>query len=260
MLAELSVGELSIIGQLTDASNVAVLVEVGGRWAMYKPIRGERPLWDFPAGTLAGRELAAYVIARATGYAVVPPTVLRDGPLGVGTVQLWIGHPSAVPGTNAPVTLVPARQVPSGWLHVVDGQLGDGREVSVVHEDRDDVRDMAVLDAVINNADRKGSHLVRDSAGRLWGFDHGLTCNAEPKLRTVLWGWAGKPLRDSDLAVLARLDGALADPSQELARTLAELLPEDDVLGLRRRVRLLSKHGVHPTPSRSWPSIPWPAF
>lgn len=256
---------MHIVGQLSGASNVAIVGIVDGLWVIYKPIRGEQPLWDFPTGTLAGREYAAYLVAMATGYAAVPPTVVREGPLGVGTVQLWIGSPLDSPDTassdlSSPVALAPVGEVPSGWLHVVDGHLPDGAEVSVLHEDRDDMRDVAVLDAITNQADRKGSHLVRDGAGRLWGFDHGLTFNTEPKLRTVLWGWAGKALRQRDLDVLTVLESRLTDEADDLTRDLREVLPSADVAALLGRVADLLRTGRHPRPSRHWPSIPWPAI
>ncbi len=228
--------------------------------AIYKPVRGERPLWDFPHGTLAGREVAAARIAEATGYAVLPPTVLRDGPLGPGSVQLWIGDPFEPVSDTGPVRIVPRGKVEPGWLPVIDGELSDGTRVTVVHEDTEDVRDAAVLDAVLNNADRKGSHLVRDEQGTLWGFDHGLTFHAEPKLRTVLWGWAGQPLRQSDLDRLAELARRLADESDSLSVELATLLPEEDRAALGDRVRRLVARGIHPRPSGGWPSIPWPAI
>lgn len=256
---------MHIVGQLSDASNVAIVGIVDGLWVIYKPIRGERPLWDFTTGTLAGREYAAYLVAMATGYAAVPPTVVREGPLGVGTVQLWIGSPIdspdlSSPDLSSPVALAPVGEVPSGWLHVVDGHLPDGTEVSVLHEDRDDVRDVAVLDAITNQADRKGSHLVRDDAGRLWGFDHGLTFNADPKLRTVLWGWAGQALRQRDLDVLTALKSRLTDEEDEVTRDLREVLPSADAAALLDRVADLLRTGRHPQPSRHWPSIPWPAI
>lgn len=260
-------GDLTLVGRIADASNLALLVDVAPataagavRRAIYKPIRGERPLWDFPEGTLAGREVASALVAEATGYAVVPPTVLRDGPYGPGSVQLWIGDPFAPAAAEGPVRLVPAGQIPDGWLGIVDGQLPDGTAVTVVHEDTSDVRDAAVLDAVLNNSDRKGSHLVRDNAGTLWGFDHGLTFHPEPKLRTVLWGWAGEPLRDTDVDRLASLAGRLAEPGDPLRTALAELLPAGDLVALRERVQRLGEGGIHPRPGGRWPSIPWPAL
>ena len=179
---------------------------------MYKPVRGERPLWDFPRGTLANREAASYVVSAAGGWDVVPPTVLRDGPAGRGTVQLWIEgldgsgaeDGPALPRPDELVDLVPRGKVEPGWLPVFEAESYTGEPVVVVHADRPDLAGVAVLDVVINNADRKGSHLVLDRRGSLWGFDHGLSFHEELKLRTVLWGWAGAPLPDVELS---RLDG-----------------------------------------------------
>ena len=269
----LRVGALSVVGRIVEASNVALLVDViappkdgdahgsgPALSAIYKPIRGERPLWDFPEGTLAGREVASALVAEATGYAVVPPSVLRDGPLGPGSVQLWIGDPFGTEVVDGPVRIVPVGQVPDGWLPVVDGELPDGTAVTVIHEDSPDLRDAAVLDAILNNSDRKGSHLVRDTQGTLWGFDHGLTFHAEPKLRTVLWGWAGEPLRGSDIERLAALAERLADTEDALTQALTVLLPSGDLAALGVRVRALAVGGIHPRPGGRWPSIPWPAL
>ncbi len=258
-------GDVQVVGRVVDASNLALLVDIVGADgqvvpAIYKPVRGERPLWDFPTGTLAGREVASARIAEASGYAVVPPTVLRDGPAGVGSVQLWIGDPHAGEPLPSPVGLAPAGTVPEGYLSIVDGELPDGTSVTVVHEDADDVRDAAVLDAVLNNSDRKGGHLVRDGAGTLWGFDHGLTLHAEPKLRTVLWGWAGQRLREYDITVLDGLVNQLADSEAPLTLELSTLLPAGDLAALLARVQRLLARGVHPLPSPGWPSIPWPAL
>jgi len=267
----LQCAELRLVGQITDASNLALLCEVLDVDAaesvtgspvrvIYKPVRGERPLWDFPEGTLAGREVATFEVSRAGGWGVVPPTVLRDGPYGEGSVQLWIGDPFGEEPDERPVDVVSPRRVPAGWLSVVDGELSDGAPVTVIHEDRDDVRDVAVLDAVVNNGDRKGSHLVRDRAGALWGFDHGVTFSPEPKLRTVLWGWSGKPLREADLERLDVLRTLLGDVDSPLATRLSALLPVGDVRALRRRVTTLLRVGTHPRPSGGWPAIPWPAL
>lgn len=264
-------GELKLVGQITDASNLALLCEVVDAdeaaaatgspvRVIYKPVRGERPLWDFPEGTLAGREVATFEVSRAGGWGVVPPTVLRDGPYGEGSVQLWIGDPFSAEPEERPVDVVAPQRVPEGWLSVLDGELTDGAPVTVVHEDRDDVRDVAVLDAVVNNGDRKGSHLVRDRTGALWGFDHGVTFSVEPKLRTVLWGWSGKPLREVDLVRLEAVAAFLDDLDSELATRLAALLPRGDVRALRRRTAALLRVGTHPRPSGGWPAIPWPAL
>lgn len=272
----LATGTLEIVGRITDASNLALLVavhavaspeepapEAAGAdpgYAIYKPVRGERPLWDFPSGTLAGREVASALLAEALGYALVPPTVLREGPMGAGSVQLWIGDPFLESTLTSPVRLAPVGSVGPGWLAVVDGELPDGSAVTIVHEDAHDVRDAAVLDAVLNNSDRKGSHLVRDGAGTLWGFDHGLTLHSDPKLRTVLWGWAGQPLRERDIDALTDLTGRLAAAADPLTAALAQLLPRADVDALRARVERLLARGIHPLPGRGWPAIPWPAL
>ena len=266
-------GDLDVVGQITDSSNIALLCEVEGAAVteaaeltggpvrvIYKPVRGERPLWDFPDGTLAGREVATFAVSRAGGWDVVPPTVLREGALGRGSVQLWIGDPFEPSANGRPVDICSPRKVPNGWLSVVDGEISGGRAVSVIHEDRDDVRDVAVLDAVVNNGDRKGSHLQRDRVGALWGFDHGVTFSPDPKLRTVLWGWTGDPLRAVDVARLERLQGMLDDRDSALSKDLDTLLPRGDVKALARRVTALLRSRRHPRPSGGWPAIPWPAL
>lgn len=254
--------ELTLVGQISDASNAVFLVEAAGlasRYAVYKPVRGERPLWDFPDGTLAGREYAAYLVSEAGGWHLVPATVLRDGPFGVGAVQRWIGDPFAGPGDHGVVDVRPRGDIPVGWLHVVDGQVEGGAAVSVVHSAAADVRAAAVFDAVVNNGDRKGSHLVRDESGRLFGFDHGVCFHQEPKLRTVLWGWAGEPLVEDDVTRLRRLDAGLG-PTGELRQALEEVLPAADVAALADRVAALLVTVRHPQPTRGWPSIPWPVL
>lgn len=255
-------GELEVIGRVADSSNLAILARLTGsggevdRYVIYKPVRGERPLWDFPDGTLAGREVAAGVVSRLGGWDVVPPTVMRDGPLGPGSAQLWVGDPFApVPG-DLVVDLVPTGAAPPGWFAVFDGESPTGAGVTVVHSGADDVRSLAVLDAVINNSDRKGSHCLRDEGGRLWGIDHGVSFSPEPKLRTVLWGWAGQPLRAADRDKLQRLAAALSEEAVQV--TLGALLPERDLAALAGRVQRLLSKGRHPRPSGGWPAVPWP--
>ena len=187
-------GDLEVLGRVTDSSNLAILARLVERpdvHVIYKPVQGERPLWDFPDGTLAGREVAAHVVSELGGWHVVPQTVMRDGPLGPGSVQRWIGDPFAPSPDDSVVDLVPVGAAPPGWHAVFEGETPTGAAVTVAHSGRDDVRSLAVLDAVINNSDRKGSHCLRDADGRLWAIDHGVTFSPTPKLRTVLWGWAG---------------------------------------------------------------------
>jgi uncharacterized repeat protein (TIGR03843 family) len=184
-------GDITVEGRLVDASNATLFCEivldgVDAR-CVYKPVAGERPLWDFPEGTLAGREVAAYAVSEATGWGVVPPTVMRDGPFGPGMVQLWVEIDTDVDL----VDVVAPDRVPSGWLRVLDALGSAGQPVVLAHADDERLRRMAVLDTVLNNADRKGGHVLPLPVGTVHGVDHGVTFHVEPKLRTVLWGWAG---------------------------------------------------------------------
>ncbi|MBB2987673.1 SCO1664 family protein [Terracoccus luteus] len=255
-------GDIEVVGRVSGSSNLCLLArllaagEEHPRYGIYKPVRGERPLWDFPDGTLAGREVAACVVSDLGGWDLVPPTVLVDGPLGPGSLQQWVGDPFAPVDDDAVVDLVPAGEVPRGWHAVFDGETHTGAGVSVVHSGADDVRSLAVLDAAINNSDRKGSHCLRDATGRLWAIDHGVSFSAEPKLRTVLWGWEGKRLPEAELDRLTRLEAALGEPEAQAA--LGALLPERDVAALVGRVRRLLRTGRHPRPAPGWPAVPWP--
>ncbi|MFG3033129.1 SCO1664 family protein [Streptomyces sp. NPDC048253] len=250
-------GELTVRGRIRDASNAALYCTVAheGREAacVYKPVAGERPLWDFPDGTLAQREVAAYEVSEATGWGLVPPTVLREGPYGEGMCQLWI---ETAPEADL-LALVDAQEPEPGWRAIGFAEVGEGRTALLVHADDERLRRLAVLDAVINNADRKGGHLLPTADGRLYGIDHGVTFNAENKLRTLLWGWAGEPLTGEAVDVLKGLRGAL-EPGGRLAVTLAALLTPAEVDATRARADALLAAGKHPEPSGDWPAIPWP--
>jgi uncharacterized repeat protein (TIGR03843 family) len=247
-----------VLGALADASNLALLVRLGddeGPLAIYKPIDGERPLWDFPDGSLAAREVAAHLISAAGGWDVVPETVLRDGPRGPGSVQRWVGDPQTVP--EYVVDLVTPDAVPEGWLPVLRGEDERGNPVVVVHQDSPAVRGVAAFDAVINNSDRKGSHLVREG-DRLRGFDHGVSLHRDDKLRTVLWGFAGQPLSDPDLVRITAVRDALRDAASALHRELGALLTAAEVAALEARSTALLEQAAYPMPSGEWPAIPWP--
>ena len=230
-LALLRSGTLEIEGRLVDASNATLFCSVSGSsgdaHCVYKPVRGERPLWDFPDGTLADRELATYLVSEATGWGLVPPTVVRDGPLGPGMVQLWVDV----------------------YDHVDLAAL--------IRSDHPDLQRMVVLDAVVNNSDRKGGHLLPRPDGRVLGVDHGVTFHVDDKLRTVLWGWRGTPLDDEAVAVLSELRARLEG---DLAGALARLLTGDEVRATVARVDRLLETRLHPEPSPDWPAIPWPPF
>ncbi|AJP01263.1 phosphatidylinositol kinase [Streptomyces cyaneogriseus subsp. noncyanogenus] len=250
-------GELTVRGRIREASNAALYCTVTheGRQAacVYKPVAGERPLWDFPDGTLAAREVAAYEVSEATGWGLVPPTVLREGPYGEGMCQLWI---EAVPDAEL-LALVEGEEPGPGWKAIGFAEVGEGRTALLVHADDERLRRLAVLDAVINNADRKGGHLLPDAGGRLYGIDHGVTFHAENKLRTLLWGWAGEPLTDEAVAVLGALREALEDGGA-LADRLAGLITAAEIGATRARVEALLASGTHPEPGGEWPAIPWP--
>ncbi|WP_410483147.1 SCO1664 family protein [Streptomyces sp. ST1015] len=250
-------GELTVRGRISDASNAALYCTVthDGREAacVYKPVAGERPLWDFPDGTLAQREVAAYEVSAATGWGLIPPTVLRDGPYGEGMCQLWI---EASPEAEL-LALVDAQEPEPGWKAIGFAEVGEGKTALLVHADDDRLRRLAVLDAVINNADRKGGHLLPTADGPLYGIDHGVTFNTENKLRTLLWGWAGEPLTTDALTALKALRGAL-EPSGALTATLTPLITPAELDATRARVDDLLTTGKHPEPSGEWPAIPWP--
>jgi uncharacterized repeat protein (TIGR03843 family) len=225
-------GTLEVAGRLVDASNLTMYCTVSGETGeagcVYKPVAGERPLWDFPEGTLAGREVAAYAVSRAAGWNVVPPTVYRDGPFGPGMCQLWIDIEDSVD------LLALARS-----------------------SDHAGLRQMAVFDAVVNNADRKIGHLLPAPDGHLYGCDHGVCFGAEYKLRTVLWQWRGKRLPGKAVAALERLNEVLG-PGGELAAELSRWLEPEELDATRARVELLIEHKVHPYPPADWPAVPWP--
>ncbi|WNI32901.1 SCO1664 family protein [Streptomyces sp. ITFR-6] len=254
-------GELTVLGQVRGASNAVLYCSVAyeGEEAhcVYKPVAGEQPLWDFPDGTLAQREVAAYEVSEATGWGLVPPTVLRDGPYGQGMCQLWIE--AAPQGEDDPglLALVEDEEPGEGWKAVALAEVAEGKTALLVHADDPRLRRLAVLDAVINNGDRKGGHLLPAPDGRLYGIDHGVTFNAEDKLRTLLWGWAGEPLPAEAVEVLDRLAGEL-EPGAALVTRLAELITAAEIEALRARVAGLRSTGLHREPSGGWPAIPWP--
>lgn len=251
--ADLLAGELRLHGRIMPASNATFLGEIDGVKVVYKPVAGERPLWDFPDGSLADRERAAYLLSELFGWDVVPHTWLRDGPHGWGMVQRW-QEPDEVQDA---VTLVPEGSVPAGWRHVFDGIDEHDRGVSLVHEDSAALRRMAVFDIIANNADRKGGHVLAMAGGHRYGVDHGVTFHTDHKLRTVLWGWAGEPVAEEHLAVVARVRELVASPAgDELAGHLTDL--EVEAL-LRRCARLLDR-AVMPVPRGEWPAVPWPPF
>jgi uncharacterized repeat protein (TIGR03843 family) len=250
LLGLLREGDLEVIGRLIGSSNNAMVVRVwpagstapadeprrpvadGDLLAVWKPTLGERPLFDFPVGTLTRREVAAYAVSEAMGWGIVPPTVLRDGPYGEGMLQQW-------------VDIDPEADV-----------------IAMVNDDDPRLRRVATFDAVVNNTDRKAGHLLPVPGGHVHAVDHGVTFSAEPKLRTVLWAWEGEPFEPDETAGLRRVadglgKGVVPGP---LAVALSELLSLDEIEATRARVAALLETGRFPGPSPEWPAIPWPPY
>ncbi len=247
-------GDIVLEARITTASNATFVGRIGEQRVVYKPVAGERPLWDFPDGTLARRELASYVLSEALGWELVPRTWLCEGPLGPGMAQLWCATDPA----QEAVMLVPAGEVPGGgWHHVLSGVDEEDREVALVHEDSAALRRMAVFDVVTNNADRKAGHVLAMAGGHRYGVDHGLTFHVEHKLRTVLWGWAGRPLEQDETAAVGRVREAL---DGDLGAALGELLTEPEIRALGARCERLLAAGRLPAPRAGYPAIPWPPF
>lgn len=253
---DLESADLTILGRITSASNATLLCDLGetGERAVYKPVRGEVPLWDFPDGTLAGREVASYRVSEALGWGLIPETVLRDGPLGPGMVQRWVDAPDD--GDDL-VDLFPMDGVPEGYFKVFTGYVEDDdapdgiAEVALAHADDPRLRRLAVLDVLINNADRKGGHVLLGPDGGVQGVDHGICLHASPKLRTVLWGWAGRPVGDDLLADIEAFRAAPPD--------LTQLITEEEQEALVERAAVLVELGAMPLPTPDRP-IPWPPF
>lgn len=231
-------GDIDVIGRIIGSSNNALFVTVTLECpdpeparvveAIHKPTAGEAPLADFPDGTLTRREVAAWHVSEASGWDIVPPTILRDGPFGEGMIQAFV---EADPTVDV---------------------------VAMINEDDPRLRRMAVLDAAINNTDRKGGHILPVDGGRqIHGVDHGVCFSAVPKLRTVLWGWRGEPLLPDELEGLRRIRTAL---DGELGTVLAGLLSRAEVRATVRRVDGLLANERFPLPSPTWPAIPWPPF
>lgn len=226
----LSAGEINIEGRLTAASNAtlycAVTLDELTAACVYKPEAGERPLWDFPDGTLAEREVAAHAVSEATGWKIVPPTVYREGPAGPGMVQLWIDEDD------------------------------DVDLIALLREhDNTQLRQMAVFDAIVNNTDRKGGHVLPTAGGEIYGVDHGVCFHTDDKLRTVLWQWSGQNLPSDVLETLTLLREQLR---ADLGSNLHELLTRAEVRATVRRVERLLATGLHPEPSGDWPPVPYP--
>lgn len=231
ILGLLCTGEIEMIGQVSWSSNYTFLTQLRGPQgeipAIYKPARGERPLWDFPEGSLAARETAAYHTSHALGWNFVPPTVLReDGPAGPGSLQLYID---------------------------VDHER---HYFSMDDDEKARLKPVALFDILINNADRKGGHVLLDEADHIWLIDHGVCFHSEYKLRTVIWDFIGEPIPENLLVDLDRLINFFSDGS-ELTAPLKSLLSDAEIESLLQRGRRLLSRPIYPEPGPGRP-YPWP--
>lgn len=217
---------LTVVGRFKSASNATLLASLDYEkekvFVVYKPTEGERPLWDFPSGTLANREVAAYRFSQAVGFGLVPYTTLRDGPFGLGSVQEFVDLDESI--------------------NVVD----------FVESSPESLRTMAIFDAVVNNTDRKFAHILPSKEGVIYGCDHGVCFHEEPKLRTVLWNWESEPFTEDEMHILESSLGAID--------SVREMLADSEVLALEERISRLLSVGCFPTPSELWPPVPWPLF
>ena len=223
----ISNGSLKVEGRFVDASNATLyaVVELDEQAipVIYKPIAGERPLWDFPDGNLANRELAAFLLSQALKFDIVPFTILREGPFGVGMVQQWID---------------------------IDEEV-DVVELATSTDPR--IRQMALFDAIINNTDRKYGHILPTVSGEIFGCDHGVTFHEDPKLRTVLWQFAGERFTPIEINLLETANEKAAD-------VVGSLITSTESAALTARVEGLLAAGAFPSPREDWPAVPWPPF
>ena len=230
IVTHLKEGTLEVTGRLVDASNATLYAtcsyQDSGIAVIYKPVAGERPLWDFPDGNLAQREYAAYLLSEIGNFGVVPPTVLREGPFGIGMVQQWIDIDEAI------------------------------NLAEFYRQDNLQLRKMALFDAIINNTDRKIGHLLPQSLERVFGCDHGVTFHSDDKLRTVLWQWANQPLTTLEIEELHNVEMRVQESSSEFL----SLITEVEFEALLARINRLLVDMAFPSPTDEWPSVPWPPF
>lgn len=223
---KISASPLKIIGRLVDASNATLQAVIEDSdpliKVIYKPIAGERPLWDFEDGNLASRELSAFIVSDVAGFEIVPFTTLRDGPFGMGMVQQWIE---------------------------VDNKVD---VIEFGQSENPQLKRLALFDAVINNTDRKFGHLLLDQSGKLYGCDHGVAFHKENKLRTVLWQFAGINFDQDEINLL----GALL--KIDWREKLSSYITDEEIQALYVRIQNLISDGKFPEPSQNWPAVPWP--
>lgn len=234
-LIDLNNGTLTVTGRLVDASNATLYamctVKSDGVErefpCIYKPIAGERPLWDFPDGSLANREYLTFLVSHWLELNLVPPTILRDGPFGTGMVQKWIDIDQSVD------------------------------LMEFYQSDDPKLRSLALLDLICNNTDRKIGHLIPITDGHVYGCDHGVTFHSEDKLRTVLWQWAGTPFSEVEKKLLNQARDFFAADKVDL---ITGLIDDEEIVATIARIDRALNEGAFPLPNPDWPAVPWPPF
>jgi uncharacterized repeat protein (TIGR03843 family) len=253
---ELLNSDFSVIGQITSASNVALLLEntsdKNGFKAIYKPKSGIRELWDFPKNDLVEREYASYLLSRESELNLIPPTVIREiSDFGEGMVQKWI-EDSKIKS----VGIFKYDEVPVEFLTVLEANDGQANLVKVAVADSPWLDSLTIFDAIINNSDRKGSHILTDPSGENWAIDHGVTWHLDNKLRTVLWAKAGESLSASAILTMQKIEKGLS----ESTNLLSNYLSQDEIEQAANRLKQIATTGLFPLPQGDWPAIPWPVF
>jgi len=236
VLNALQYGDLTVRGEFLWGSNYTFLAQVEYKTlslrGVYKPNRGERPLWDFPAASLARREVAAFLVSEALGWNLVPPTVYREkGPLGAGSLQLFVEHDP------------------------------EKHYFNFSAEDRQRLRPVVLFDLIVNNADRKGSHVLLGPQNHLWCIDHGLCFHVEDKLRTVIWDFVEEPVPDRFCADLMEFRNCLQPSGKNLhglSEQLATYLSRGEIIALASRAERFAANKSFPAPDPSRRPFPWP--
>lgn len=253
---KLSEIEFEAVGRITTASNGALLLKSQDSQAqtraIFKPKIGIRQLWDFPKDDLIERELASYLLSKASGFNFIPATVMREiHPFGEGMVQYWIEAAEV-----SAVKIFSPKKIERGYREVLQANDAAGQLVAVATLESEWIDALTIFDAVINNADRKGSHILTDQNHQLWAIDHGVTWHEESKLRTILWAQAGENLNENHLAILEKFEQALNREYTDLT----QLVAEEEVVAALQRTAQLKEIGAFPQPSQDWPAFPWPIF
>lgn len=248
--------DFQAVGRITTASNGALLLKSldsnNEIRAIFKPKIGIRQLWDFPKNDLIERELASYLLSKKSGLDFIPATVLREiHPFGEGLIQYWIESAEI-----SAVKVFSPTEIESNYQEVLQANDAAGQLVSVATLASEWIDALTIFDAVINNADRKGSHILTDQNSRMWAIDHGVTWHQESKLRTILWAQSGNALNQPLQEVVEKIELAItADYTN-----FAQLVSEVEVEAALNRTSLLKSTGAFPEPSQDWPAIPWPIF